>query len=67
MFEGIDERFFRIEVRRKRREYRRLSLDIDDENKLMNGVDELGGGRLRLLIIDSEVEFLKVLIREEKR
>lgn len=67
MFEGIDERFFRIEVRRKRREYRRLSLDIDDENKLMNGVDELGVGRLRLLIIDSEVEFLKVLIREEKR
>lgn len=67
MFEGIDERFFRIEVRRKRREYRRLSLDIDGENKLMNGVDELGVGRLRLLIIDSEVEFLKVLIREEKR
>lgn len=46
MFEGIDERFFRIEVRRKRWEYRRLSLDIDDENKLMNGVDELGVGCL---------------------
>lgn len=67
MFEGIDERFFRIEVRRKRWEYRRLSLDIDGENKLMNGVDELGVGCLWLLIIDSEVEFLKVLIWEEKR
>lgn len=36
----------------------------------MNGVDDLGvfgGGRFRLLIIDSDIELIKVLSREEKR
>ena len=67
MSEGTDERISRIEARRKRREQRRLSLDTDDENKPMNGVDESGGGRSRSSTTDSEVELSKALTREEKR
>lgn len=67
MSEGTDERLSRIEARRKRREHRRLSLDTDDENKPMNGVDESGAGRSRSSTTDSEAEFSKALTREEKR
>lgn len=63
-----DDRSARIEARRKRREQRRLSLDTDEENKSVNGVDDLGDGRRsRSSTTDSEIEAAKALTREEKR
>lgn len=68
MSEDTDERISRIEARRKRREQRRLSLDTDEENKPVNGVDEdAGGGRSRSSTTDSDAELSRALTREEKR
>jgi len=67
MSEETDERISRVEARRKRREQRRLSLDTDDENKPVNGVDESGGGRSRSSTTDSDAELSRALTREEKR
>ena len=70
MSEESDERISRIEARRRRREQRRLSLDTDEENKSVNGVDDSGvpgGGRSRSSTTDSDIELTKALSREEKR
>ncbi|KAL9959859.1 hypothetical protein ACROYT_G033223 [Oculina patagonica] len=68
MSEDTGERISRIEARRKRREQRRLSLDTDEENKPVNGVDENGGGgRSRSSTADSDAELSRALTREEKR
>ncbi|XP_074610420.1 uncharacterized protein LOC141864543 isoform X2 [Acropora palmata] len=68
MSSASDDRSARIEARRKRREQRRLSLDTDEENKSVNGVDDLGDGRRsRSSTTDSEIEAAKALTREEKR
>ena len=70
MSEVSDDRIARIEARRKRREQRRLSLDTDEENKPVNGVDDSNvdvGGRSRSSTTDSEIEASRSLTREEKR
>ena len=73
MSEATDDRISRIEARRRRREQRRLSLDTDEENKTMNGVDESARGdvevgrRSRSSTTDSEIEASRSLTREEKR
>lgn len=71
MSETADDRISRIEARRRRREQRRLSLETDEENKPVNGVDDSGGadvgGRSRSSTTDSDIEASRALTREEKR